>query len=159
MSSYRYLFLLPVFLFLGCSDSLRPSDLPPLFPCTITVTQGGVPLSGAFVALVSLEPQKYRPTAVTDADGNAVMLTYGHPGAPAGRYKIVVRKTIEDNIVMGINEYGEQAVISSNRFETVYARYSNAETTPHEIEVTTRGRTRITIDVGEPVRVGMHTSN
>ena len=153
MNNYRYLLLLPVFLFYGCSDSSRPSDLPPLYSCTISVTQGGVALEGAYVELVSPDAQKYRPSAVTDASGNAGMLTYGHSGTPAGTYKILVRKTIEDDIVMGTDEYGGQAVVSSNRYETVGDRYSNVETTPHEIEVTSRGRTQITIDVGEPVRV------
>ena len=110
-------------------------------------------MEGVCVELVSPDVQKYRPSAVTDTNGNAAMLTYGHSGAPAGTYKILVRKTIEDDIVMGTDEYGGQAVVSSNRYETVGDRYSNVETTPHEIEVTSRGRTQITIDVGEPVRV------
>jgi hypothetical protein len=114
-------------------------------------------LADAFVEFVPTSPdsQKYRPSAMTDANGNAVMLTYGFPGAPAGTYKILVLKVIDDDIVMGTDEYGGQAVVSSNRYETVNARYSDAAQTPHEIEVTARGRTQTAIDVGDPVRVRM----
>jgi len=155
MNYCRYLLLLLLSLSIGCSVDSRPADLPPLFPCTVSVTQGGAPLDDANVELVSTSPdtQKYRPSATTDANGIAVIMTYGFPGAPAGTYKILVRKMIEDDIVYGTDEYGEQRVASSSRYQVVGDRYFNAEATPHEIEVTPRGRTQITIDVGEPVRV------
>ena len=83
------------------------------------------------------------------------MLTYGYPGAPAGKYKILVSKTIEDDFVYGLNEYGEQAVVSSNKYQMVDSDYSKADTTPHEVEVATKGKTQTTIDVGAPIRVRM----
>ena len=160
MNQYRYLLLLPLLLlslilFSGCSDSGRPTDLPPLFSCTVAVTQGGAALEGAYVELVSPEAQKYRPSATTDASGNAVMKTYGFPGAPAGKYKILVSKMIEDDIVYGTDEYGGRAVVSSNKYQMVNSDYSKADTTPHEVEVAAKGKTQTTIDTGEPVRVRM----
>ena len=142
----------------GCAKDSRPTDLPPLVACTISVTQGGAPLADAYVELKSQDVQKYRPSAQTDAAGNAVILTYGHPGAPVGKYKILVSKNIEDDIVYGKDEYGEQAVISSNIYKTVEDSYADAEKTPHEIEVTST-KTQTAIDVGTAVRVKMSASN
>jgi len=131
--------------------------LPPLYPCTVSVTQDGAPLEGAYVELVSQDAQKYRPSAAADASGKATLLTYGFPGAPAGKYKITVRKTIEDDIVYRIDEYGEQSVASSNRYELVDDRYHDAKQTPHEIEITSK-KVDITIDVGAAVRKKMAQS-
>ena len=93
-----------LFLFPGCrGNDGRPEDLPPLFPVTITVTQGEEVLEGAHVELVPQDSpnQPYRATATTDANGVAIMKTYGFPDSPAGNHKIIVRKGIVENIVYG----------------------------------------------------------
>jgi len=110
-------------------------------------------LADAYVELVPQDGQKYTPGATTDANGNAVMLTYGFPGAPAGKYKITVSKTIEDDFVTGTNDYGEQVTVPTNAYRLVDDRYFRADTTLHEIEVTTQKKQSTTIDVGEAVRV------
>jgi len=157
MIKYRDMLMLSLLLLCGCSESSQPTDMPTLYPCTISVTQGGSPLADAYVELISPDVQKYRPSAPTDASGNAVMLTYGHPGVPAGTYTILVSKTIEDDIVYKTDEYGERVVASSNNYKTVEDRYSNPETTPHSIEITSKSA-RITIDVGKAVRNKMANS-
>jgi len=104
---YTYILLLPLLFLFGCSDSSdRPSDMPPLYPCTVSVIQGGSPLEGAVVTFHSDTEQKYRPVAYTGADGKAVMQTYGFPGVPTGKYKITVSKVVEDDIVYGTDENG-----------------------------------------------------
>ena len=140
----------------GCGrDTSRPADLPPLFPCTITITQDGNPLSGA---TVDLEPAdgantNYRASAITDESGRAVLTTYGYKGAPAGRYKVTVRKTLIENVGEVTNEYGEVVGSSGLEYRTVERMYSDAKTTPHEIEVTTgRDTTHATFDVGKPIK-------
>jgi hypothetical protein len=154
MNCYRYLLVFSLLLFSGCGDSSRPKDLPALFPCTVLVTQGGAPLDGAYVELVSQESSTYSPSSTTDTSGNAVVSTYGYPGAPQGKYKIIVRKSIDDDIVYGTNEYGEKAVVSSNRYNVVQDLYGDVKQTPHEIEVTTDKKgSQVTIDVGEAIRV------
>ena len=155
---YRYLYLALLFLplFPGCADTSRPSDLPPLFPTTISVTQGGVPLAGAHVELIPQDSpdHPYRPMVITDENGNAMMRTYGFPGAPAGKYKIIVRKNIVDDIVYGTDRHGERTIISSSRYNLVEARYGNVAETPHEVEVAASSRgTQVTIDVGAAIRV------
>ena len=61
MSRYTYILLLPLLFLFGCTDSDRPSDMPKLYPCTVSVTQGGRPLEGAIVTFHSDVEQKYRP--------------------------------------------------------------------------------------------------
>ena len=157
MNRCLYLLAFSLLLFPGCSDTSRPSDLPPLFPCTVSVTQGGVPLAGVFVELVSLDSQKYRASASTDEGGRATMTTYGYPGAPAGKYKIIVRKSIEDDIVMGKDVYGADAIVSSNRYNVVEPLYGQTDQTPHEVEVVSSSKgTEVTIDVGVAIRVRVH---
>ena len=151
MNKYCYLLLFSLLVVSGCSDSSRPADLPPLFPCTVLVTQGGVPLGDAIVELRPEDAQKYRPTAITNAEGKAVMGTYGYPGAPVGKYKIVVSKIIEDNVVDRIDEFGKRVVMSRDRYQVVEDRFSKPETSPHEIEITSK-RVQTEIDVGNPVR-------
>ena len=155
MDRYLYLGLISLLVFAGCADdSGRPVDLPPLFPATITVTQGGVPLEDALVEMTLPDPPLYRPTATTDANGVAVMRTYGFPGAPAGNYKITVRKGVTENIVYGTDDFGRQIVLSSDNFLVVQPRYSDVGETPHEIEVPANRRgVQVTIDVGEPARI------
>ena len=156
---YKYIALCPLLLFFGCMDSSRPTDLPPLFPCTVSVTQGGGPLAGALVELQSPDSPTYRPSSTTDESGNATMMTYGYPGAPAGKYKIIVRKSVEDDIVYGEDERGEQTIVSSNHYNVVEDIYNDASRSPHEVEVPANAKgTRITIDVGTAIRVKIQSS-
>ena len=160
MSRYFCFALCSLLLFSGCSESSRPSDLPPLFPCTVSVTQGGGPLVGAYVELVSPDSPTYRPSASTDENGNAAIMTYGFSGAPVGKYKIIVRKSIEDDIVMGKDEYGVDAVVSSNRYNVVADIHGDASRSPHEVEVTASSKgVQATIDVGDAIRVRVRGSD
>ena len=154
---YTYILLLPLLFLFGCADSDRPSDMPKLYPCTVSVIQGGSPLEGAIVTFHSDTEQKYRPVAYTGTDGNAVMLTYGFPGVPTGKYKITVSKVVDDDFVYGTDEDGMEIIVSSNTYRLVEETHSKVETTPHEIETTTK-RGQITLDVGAPVRVRLGSS-
>lgn len=101
--------------------------------------QGGVPLAEAAVELAAVgEGVKYRSSSFTDASGRAVMSTYGFPGVPAGKYKVIVKKTLVDGTV---------------EYRTVEAEYSDAETTPYEIEVTGKGKSAATFDVGKAIKI------
>lgn len=110
-------------------------------------------MADALVEMVPADAMPYSPSSTTDTSGNAVMMTYGFPGAPVGKYKIVVRKTVEDDLVYGTDEYGEKAVVSSTRYTLIEAQYSDKNKTPHEIEVTADSKgTKVTVDVGGAVR-------
>jgi hypothetical protein len=141
----------------GCADSARPNDLPKLYPCTITITQSNTPLAGATVEFVPTnQPDaKYHALAITDDNGNVQMSTYGYAGVPLGTYKIIVRKNIDDDFVYAIDESsGEQNIVSYKKYQLVESKFINAETTPHEIEITNkRNHTKTTLDVGEPIKI------
>jgi hypothetical protein len=138
----------------GCGDTSKPSDIPPLYPCTVTVTQEGVPLAEAMVEFISAEQTKYRAVALTGGNGTVQMSTYGHSGVPIGKYKVVVTKKADDDFVYKKNSAGENEPVSWNTYKMVEDKYSDAETTPHEIEITGKGRkVEATFDVGKAVKV------
>jgi hypothetical protein len=125
----------------GCKPKL-PDGMPTLYPCTITITQEGSPLSGASVTLNSLETsdgKTWVPGGMTDSNGIANIKVLGaYSGAPVGTYKVTVKKN-------GTEE------VTNNSFYTlsfVEDQYTNVQKTPLEIEVTTEG-TKQTFDAGK----------
>ncbi|MDR2641689.1 MAG: carboxypeptidase-like regulatory domain-containing protein [Planctomycetaceae bacterium] len=98
----------------GCGDSSRPKDLPKLYPCVITITQEGKPLENAVVELAATDQNnsKYQSLTLTNAEGKAVMSTYGFAGTPIGKYKVIVRKNIDDDLVYGTNSTGAKEVVA-----------------------------------------------
>ncbi|MDR0522539.1 MAG: hypothetical protein LBH00_11915 [Planctomycetaceae bacterium] len=76
----------------------RPADLPPLVPCSITVTFGGETLENVGVLLTPADKSvnKWSAGGRTDANGKAVMVTSSvFDGAVPGDYIISFRKTGE----------------------------------------------------------------
>jgi hypothetical protein len=139
----------------GCQDKSRPADLPTLYPCVVTVTQDGKPLDGAVVDLVPVDAvnDKYRASSVTDAAGKAVLTTYGFDGVPAGRYKVCVWKTVVEGVAQFTNSDGEVVNTNGIDYRTVDPKYSNVETTPHEIHIIDKKTPPTSIDVGKPIKV------
>jgi 5-hydroxyisourate hydrolase-like protein (transthyretin family) len=141
---------------LGCKDKPQPEDLPKLYPCIVTITQDGKPLEDAAVELIAEDQSnaKYQPVTKTDTEGKAVMSTYGYKGAPAGKYKVVISKKIDDDFVYGTSSTGDKEVQKYNTYRTVEPKYSDSKTTPHEIEVTGKEKTvEATFDVGKAIKV------
>ena len=145
-----------VFTIAGCAkNDGRPKDLPPLFPCEITITQEGNPLPGATIAFESFGETKvtYLPSGITNESGKAVLSTYGFNGVPAGTYKVTVRKTVVEDVKQVTDAYGDLVDDGGVEYRTVDFKFSNANTTPHEIEVTTgKGTTQAALDVGKPIK-------
>ncbi|MDR2170329.1 MAG: hypothetical protein LBP59_09320 [Planctomycetaceae bacterium] len=157
MRNYTLIFVCLSFICLaGCGDSSRPKDLPELFPCTIMITQDGKPLSDAIVKLISQTDidAKYNPVTVTGIDGIVKMSTYGFAGVPAGKYKIVVIKNIDDDIVYRTDDAGERVVVSYKTYRLVEKQFSDTATTPHEIEITGKEKSvEANFDVGKPIKI------
>ncbi|MDR1491543.1 MAG: carboxypeptidase-like regulatory domain-containing protein [Planctomycetaceae bacterium] len=147
--------ILTASLIAGCQDQSRPADLPTLFPCAILITQDGKPLDGAVVELVPVDAAnaKYRASSATDADGKAVLTTYGFDGVPAGRYKVCVWKTVVEGVKQFTNADGETVNTNGVDYQTVEPQYSSAETTPHEINIADKKTPLISFDVGKPIKV------
>ena len=147
-------FMLAAVLITGCAKDNRPSDLPPLYPCAITITQEGEPLNGATVSLFAVEgtSSKYQPSGITDANGKATLMTYGFEGAPAGKYKVCVRKTIIEDGGKTLDGYGEEIDAPGIEYRAVEQEYSDVATTPHEIEISNKRTPPHTFDVGKAVK-------
>lgn len=139
----------------GCSNDSRPKDLPPLYPCVITVTQNAAPLDGAVVNLVAVEKTnaKYQASSVTDENGKAVIATYGFDGIPAGRYKVCVWKTVVEGVKEYTNSDGELVESLGTDYRTVEPKYSSAQSTPYEIEITAKSTSPEPFDVGKAVKI------
>ena len=144
-------------IFTGCGkDDTRPKDLPPLFPCEITIIQDGNPLSGATARFVPMNAAnaKYQAAAITDDTGKAVASTYGFDGVPAGKYKICVVKTVVEGVTKVTDSYGDLVDSPGTEYRTVDPQYSNEKTTPHEIEIAGgKQKTQASFDVGKPVKI------
>jgi hypothetical protein len=83
----------------GCSQKL-PANFPKTVPCKITVTNGGVPLDTATVILTATDGSggNWVVAGETNTQGVAEIktVTLGHSadGAPAGLFKVTVRKPL-----------------------------------------------------------------
>ncbi|HPU08024.1 MAG TPA: hypothetical protein PLO20_15935 [Thermogutta sp.] len=115
-------------------------------PVTIKLTYKGQPLDGANVQMYPLDPNGRGATGKTDANGAAVMRTFGDAGAMAegaipGKYKIIVTKVDVPQVSENINyeEYSkqqaEQNPYASAPKPLLPTKYSSPQTTPFECEV------------------------
>ncbi|MDR0335596.1 MAG: hypothetical protein LBI18_00730 [Planctomycetaceae bacterium] len=137
----------------GCNQSQRPAGLPPLHPCTITVTQNGEPIADVSVQLVSKEESVWSVTGITDTSGNAILVTFGQfRGAPVGDYKVVLSKRLTETntpaseYVSGITQV----------YSLIDVKYTDSETSPLEMSVK-KGRNAMSFEIGSPVRVLVDT--
>lgn len=137
----------------GCSKSSLPEGFPKLYPCEITVNQGGTPLEGATVTLMPKDPANvYSSSGTTDASGKAVLKTYGHAGAPMGKSAIVVTKAIDEG---GTPVYDPDTGnfvrnAGASTYSYVEKDYTKKETTVLEIEIQ-KGKNEKAVDVGKAV--------
>jgi len=138
----------------GCGgDKSRPADLPKLHPVTITVTSEDQPLENAVVSLVASPPLKYQAITPTDAEGKAVMKTYGYEGVPEGKFRVVITRDIDDDFVYVENSDGTQGIGGSTRYRTIDTLTYQADTTPFEIEVPSPPNQNTVFEVGKTVKV------
>lgn len=169
----RYVFfavsVLLVAVFQGClGGTPRPSDMPKLTPCTITVTQENAPLAGVTVSLsLGGDSQPWLGGGVTGEDGVVELYTNGrYKGVPEGKFKVVLSKTeieagkipprpAEDDPGFGewMNKY-ENA--QPDVFSLVEKEYTDPKTTPLEIEISGSKPVTTTFDAGKKVRVKMN---
>jgi len=141
-------FLLPglavVVIVSGCSGPQKPSDLPTLYPCKITVIQDGKPLHDA---MVFVRPQdgslRFVIGGKTDAKGVAVVKVDGQwEGVPEGEFIVSISKIVTPSDLETPNEttplnerrrMQEQAVQQTK--ETVDPKYSDLVKTQLRLKV------------------------
>ena len=146
---------------IGCGKQ-KPSDLPPLFPCKITVMQGGQPLPGASVTLFADGHQvRFTLGAVTDKNGVATIKTnIDWEGAPEGKYKVCIKKIVvpsssgsndDPSGQVGTEEYNKKLAEASAQVKSlVDSKFLRPRNTPASITVTSSGIDE-TVDVGAAV--------
>ena len=144
----------------GCGPSLgpRPAGLPNLVPVTITVTQDGQPLADASISLEPADDAKnWFAGGMTNSSGQVAIATYGtNKGAPIGKYKVVVTKTINEgldmyNAAMAKDDKAAADKIDVKIFSCVEAKYGDAKTTPLALEIV-KGTKDYTVDAGKAVK-------
>ncbi|MDR1959583.1 MAG: hypothetical protein LBQ54_11185 [Planctomycetaceae bacterium] len=132
----------------GCHKPLpeRPQGMPALYPCTVSVTFGGRPISGVQVVLVPEEKDsRWRPTGLTDSRGIAVLSSsYGYAGAPEGKYTATFSL---------IREPEEGASRGASSLSLIPLKYSPGKS-QEKIEIVSKGKNDITLslDGGEEYR-------
>jgi hypothetical protein len=93
--NFVLLFLMLALLGSGCSS--KPSRFPKVQKTSVRVTDGTTPIEGVNVILTTeSQSNAWGISAITDAAGAAAFFTaqngYSAEGAPAGQYKVIVRK-------------------------------------------------------------------
>jgi len=139
-----------VLLIAGCSGGrAKPKDLPPLYPCTLTFTQEGVPLADASIILHS--DSKWSVGGKTDEKGEVRLATNGfYEGVPEGTYKITVWKMV-------VEHHAETSEVI-RQTDVVERKFSSEATTPLEITIG-KGNNNQTFDVGKAVSVNIPISD
>ncbi len=147
----------------GCGGPKKPADMPELYPVKITVIQDGQPLEGASVMLNDPSLKiRFVMGATTDSKGVATIKTDAQfPGAPAGDFKITVRKSTEPETTDEVAptdpaERAEwekkQAELANQMADTVDLKFGDMAQTPESITVGPGGAEK-TVDVGEKVNI------
>ncbi|MDR0705128.1 MAG: carboxypeptidase-like regulatory domain-containing protein [Planctomycetaceae bacterium] len=134
--------LLTALCFAGCAPSL-PKGMPPIYPCTITLTQEGVPLKGASVALIPEDTTlNFTFAGTTTSSGNIEMYSHGkYRGIPAGKYKLVVTKKA--------NEIQNEKIWTVS---LVDVKYTNPDTSPLQVDIAKK-KNEFTFELGQSVKI------
>jgi hypothetical protein len=79
----------------GCTN--RPSNMPDVFPCIVTVKKDNVPIDKVLVTFSSEDGTgTLRISGITDSKGKAKIVTqlvdYSAEGVPLGTYKVAIQK-------------------------------------------------------------------
>ncbi|MCL2117901.1 MAG: hypothetical protein FWH27_05680 [Planctomycetaceae bacterium] len=103
--------------------------MPKLFPCTITVTKGGTPVSGANILLFSPQlPGSLATSGQTNAGGVAEigssLANYFESGSPAGELTVVIQKTpdVPEELKLTPEEHSKMTPPESNAYSAKLAK-------------------------------------
>jgi hypothetical protein len=137
-----FIVILSVLCFVGCGGAALPKGLPPIYPCTITLTQDGVPLEGASVALIPEDTTlTFTFAGATTSNGSVEMYSHGkHRGVPAGKYKLLVTKNdheIQNGKIWDVS--------------LVDVKYTKPDASPLEVNIAEK-KNQFTFELGKAVR-------
>jgi len=134
-----------------------------LVPTTITILQEGQPVADATVNLIPEDGSKWFAVGITNEQGVSKIRTHGKfDGAPAGKYVLVVYKTVEQESEtrkqpepqdsVAAQAYYAKIAAEEKTFDYVELKYKNEKTSDLRIEIGP-GATQETFDVGKPVKI------
>ncbi|MDR0870596.1 MAG: carboxypeptidase-like regulatory domain-containing protein [Planctomycetaceae bacterium] len=149
--------LCSLFIFLsGCAKQDKPEGLPELLPYELILTQDGKPLPGANVSLTAQPPGQWIVGGGTDDNGVAKIYTHGKfAGAPAGKYKVVITKTVTEGGPTEADKNNPSYNGGSGKiFSLVDKQFGDVKTTPLEVDVKA-GENKATLDAGKAVKIAM----
>lgn len=134
--------------FAGCRQALKPEGFPPIYSCTIMLTQEGKPLTDAEVILYSDDDScPWAVTGTTDSAGVAKIRTHGRfGGAPGGRFIVTVSKLESENANQG--EIRTKPIFV---YTFVDKKYMNPSTSTLDVEIKKKGN-RFEFDLGPSER-------
>lgn len=153
--------------FFGCQEKL-PDGMPKLIrSASVSVTQDGKPLEDATVLLVGADGSiPWSVGGKTNAAGNANLVTHGqYPGAPEGKFKVVVNKREEPVSKYHTTAPGQteeefkalKAAEDLTAYELVDKKFGSAATTDAIVEFS-EAKANATVDVGQAVRIKINES-
>jgi len=157
--------VISTFFVAGCGPK-RPDGIPPLYPATVTVTNGATPIADATVFLVYQggTSGSWAVNGVTNTSGVAEITTsqgeWRAKGAPEGEYKIYIMKRpdVEEepipDAIRGDSDAMERFAAEQLRRLNAAPRIipeslTNPATSPLTLTVGTSGAAALNVDISE----------
>ena len=160
----KYTLFLIVFLICGCNN--KPQDVPQLFPCQVTVTNGGTPIAEADVILgLTSESSGASMSGVTNSSGVATIYTkrlaWKGKGVPVGDYIVTISKSPKLEEKLSLAEYQKLEPTEREKYNAEQERLYNAlprevpgelsafGKSPYRMTVSKDGDNRLDIDISQ----------
>lgn len=135
----------------GCTGEKKPEGMPEIHSTVIKIESEGKALTDASVSLVPVDKtQTWTAGGTTDSSGTATMMTFAKfPGAPAGKFKVCVTKTL---VEPDPNADPDSPSVGSISYDLVDDKYANPDTSDFEVEVVAGQKNTAKFDVGPTVK-------
>ena len=149
----KYTLLFVALLICGCNS--KPQDVPELYPCQVTVTNGGTPIAEADVILgLTSESSSASMTGITNSSGVATMYTkrlnWKGQGVPAGEYIVTISKNPKLEEQLSRDEYYELTIEEQDKYNAEQQRKYDAlpREIPGELSAFGKSPYRMTVSKG-----------
>jgi hypothetical protein len=157
----KFILLFTLFI---CGCNSKPTDVPQLFPCKITVTKDAVPVKDVHVVLgLTNSSSLCAVSGITDSSGVAKIHTsrlgWQGNGAPVGEYIITISKEPKLEEGLSTKEYQKLDPLEQERYQLEQQRkydalpreipevMSNVSTSPYRLTVKHDGENVLDIDI------------
>ncbi|MDR0610799.1 MAG: hypothetical protein LBG58_11865 [Planctomycetaceae bacterium] len=155
-----FIILFSIGITLACNRVQKPNGLPKLFPCTITITQNGVPVQGILISLIDPDVTEcWTVSGLTNTSGTATIRTHGNfVGAPSGVYKVTLSKTEKTGEYDTMSGTLPSQSVPLQIYSLIDTKYNDETTTPLKITVENK-KVIEKFEIGAGVRILIQTIN